>query len=379
MIFLQSAACILLFIRYTINAGFFHGPAFAVLLALLCLVFINRILSKKVFIYMVIIIQTALVYLFSFFYIECFFLLPLFVFSLFFRDNVWIKIIISAAVLFPVFMMDIPAILIYAASVITGITVSWAERKTGQIARIKKNEIIKLEKELYETGRKLAAEKEAGISDKNLAVFLERDRIAQKLHDELGHTITGSIMQLDAAEILLRANPEKAGSIISGTKDVLRKGMENIRMSIKSLKPVSSDMGLGLLKKQMNEFMKDNDIRIIFTADEKKCSIIPVKIWELISLNLKEALTNFLKYSDGKEFYFSINILNKIIKIEFRNDGVYGQKIKFGFGLSGMEKRTREAGGSFITDTSNGFSVIMLINIEKKVMQMPDKKDRKCR
>ncbi len=310
MIFLQSAACILVFIHYVIAAGFFSGPAFALLLAFLCLVFARRISDKKVIVYSVSIFQAAAVIGFSFIFSDIFLLLPFALFPAFFRERILTKIIISITVIFPFFRMESTGMLLYAAAFAAGITVSLSENRIIKISGGRQKEIEQLEKEILESGRKLDKVREAGISDRDLAVFLERDRIAQKLHDELGHTITGSIMQLDAAEILLKDNPEKAGKIISITKNVLRKGMENIRMSIKSLKPVSGDMGLITLKQQMNEFMNNNDIRTIFTADEKRCRIIPPEIWELVSLNLKEALTNFLKYGDGREFYFTIEIMN---------------------------------------------------------------------
>jgi signal transduction histidine kinase len=61
--------------------------------------------------------------------------------------------------------------------------------------------------------------------------FQERDSIAQKLHDSLGHTITGSIMQLEAAELLFDDEPKRAKEIMLRVSGTLKDGLAAIRLT----------------------------------------------------------------------------------------------------------------------------------------------------
>ena len=55
--------------------------------------------------------------------------------------------------------------------------------------------------------------------------------------------------------------------------------------------------------------------------------------------------------------------LNKMIKVEVKDNGKGTAIIKKGLGIMGMEERTASVNGKIIVDSTSGFSVTMLLPI----------------
>ena len=68
-----------------------------------------------------------------------------------------------------------------------------------------------------------------------------------------------------------------------------------------------------------------------------------------------------MKYSKATKVTINIVILNKVIKLEVKDDGVGCSTIIKGLGISGMDERVGNEGGKLIVDGSQGFSVISII------------------
>ena len=79
--------------------------------------------------------------------------------------------------------------------------------------------------------------------------------------------------------------------------------------------------------------------------------------WKIIIDNIKESLTNTLKYSKATMINVKLEVMNRLVKVEVIDNGKGTYSIKKGMGLSGMEERTENAGGKLILDGSNGISV----------------------
>ncbi|WP_164958210.1 histidine kinase dimerization/phosphoacceptor domain-containing protein [Clostridium estertheticum] len=72
---------------------------------------------------------------------------------------------------------------------------------------------------------------------KYMSQLEERNKIAQEIHDNIGHTLSGGIMQLEGAKLLLDIDLPKSKSMVQSTINVLREGMDNIRITLKNIKP----------------------------------------------------------------------------------------------------------------------------------------------
>jgi len=231
-------------------------------------------------------------------------------------------------------------------------------------------EVLKQERDLLKEKndalyKKLDMEAEYENQIKYLTQLEERNALAQKIHDKVGHTIAGSLVQLQAASLLLDRDREKAREILGNTLKHLKEGMEDIRSTLRSIKPAQEQLGLGRLKAMLDEFSLRNPIRTELSC-KGSIDVITHAQWRIIIENTKEALTNTLKYASASAVTVSIEVMNRLIRSEVRDNGIGGSPVKKGLGIRGMEERTENAGGQLIIDGSRGFSVITLLPVREE-------------
>ncbi|MBC8063174.1 MAG: two-component sensor histidine kinase [Clostridiaceae bacterium] len=231
------------------------------------------------------------------------------------------------------------------------------------------NKLLKANESLKEKNNELTVDLDNQILFKHQIIYTsqleERNKIAQEIHDKLGHSISGSLMQLEAAKLIMDIDSIKSKDIIGNTINVLRDGMESIRNTLKNIKPDQEQLGINKIKLLVKEFKNNGQINVgLFHSDN--LDRISFLEWKVIYENIKEALTNIFKYSKAKNVKVDIKVLNKLIKIEIKDDGQGCNKIIKGLGLSGIEERTMNLNGKLIIDGSNGFSVIVLLPIESE-------------
>src|SRR5699024_1960321 len=63
----------------------------------------------------------------------------------------------------------------------------------------------------------------------------ERNRISQEIHDEIGHAITGALIQMEATKKLMTINPEKAEELLQNAIGITQDGIERIRYTLKDM------------------------------------------------------------------------------------------------------------------------------------------------
>lgn len=192
----------------------------------------------------------------------------------------------------------------------------------------------------------------------------ERNKIAQEIHDKIGHTLSGGIMQLEAAKLLLDIDIPKSKSMIQNTINVLREGLDNIRITLKNIKPPSEQLGINKLKLLIQEFSFNSGIKSNFLYNGNINKITP-RQWKLIYDNINEGLTNTMQYSKASKVNVNIEIHNKIIKLEVKDDGIGCNTVIKGLGIAGMDDRVGNEGGQVIVDGSQGFSVISIIPLDQ--------------
>lgn len=188
----------------------------------------------------------------------------------------------------------------------------------------------------------------------------ERNRIAQELHDKVGHSLSGSLMQLEAVKVIATNDPSRASAILQTVIDTLRNGLENIRLTLRNTKPPAEQMGINRLKLILDEFEEKNSIKTFFTYDGDLSRITPV-LWKVFIENTIEALTNLLRHSKADRIHISIHVMNRIIRFQIKDNGSTSGPVKKGLGLAGMEERLLIVDGSLVIDNSDGFCITMLV------------------
>lgn len=192
----------------------------------------------------------------------------------------------------------------------------------------------------------------------------ERSRFAARIHDKLGHSISGSIILLEAAALTVEKDPQGAKKSIKQVVDNLREGVDDIRAALRQERPGLDRLGLQELKRVLEEF------RITYGRQTHlevsgNTEAIMAPLWICIQENLKEALTNMLKHSSGDSFTLRIQVLQSAVRVEYADNGSCGEEIRPGLGLQAMEERTAGCGGRCIYGGGqSGFRIILVFGHE---------------
>lgn len=193
----------------------------------------------------------------------------------------------------------------------------------------------------------------------------EKARLSQALHDKLGHSINGSIYQLEASKVLIEGKPEESTKIVQAVIDNLRTSMDDIRYILRREKPDKKRMAIiqliGLCEECKEKYGIQADVKI--DGEDKE---IPENLWEVILDNTFEAVTNALKYAKCTKISIDIAILHKVIRCSITDNGVGCSTIKEGMGIQGMMERTRKVNGFLDINSENGFRINMIIPLESK-------------
>ncbi|EKQ50884.1 MULTISPECIES: histidine kinase [unclassified Clostridium] len=203
------------------------------------------------------------------------------------------------------------------------------------------------------------------IEQNNVVISLkERNFMAQKLHDHLGHRITSSLMQLEVTKEALGKNNELANKYLLTAMENLREGMDEIRHILRNVKPRDRVIGVENVKEQLLKFEYSTGIKTTLNI-EGNINKITLRLWMVLEENINEALTNAAKYSMASVINLSIFVYNKITRIEFRDNGNGYKNLNKGLGLRGIEERVQGLGGRVEYCNDNGFIINMIFNLEE--------------
>ena len=194
-------------------------------------------------------------------------------------------------------------------------------------------------------------------------ILEDREKLFQQLHDRLGHSINGSVYQLEASKILIEQKPEESKHIMQGVIDNLRGSMDEIRMIFRKEKPSKKQLAIIQLVSLCEECREKYGIEARFSieGDEKR---IPDKILEIILDNTYEAVSNALKYSKCTQIWITIHVLNQRIRCGIQDNGIGCELIEEGMGIQGMKNRMRALNGVLNIHGEAGFEIMMLFPIE---------------
>ncbi|MED3887552.1 sensor histidine kinase [Priestia aryabhattai] len=194
----------------------------------------------------------------------------------------------------------------------------------------------------------------------------ERNRLSQEIHDKIGHSMTGALIQMEAAKRVMKQDEEKALSLLQNAITISKEGIEEIRLTLKSIKPPAEQIGISRLKLFIGEFEAKHSIAMPLVYKGNLDLITPLQ-WKIIHENITEAITNALKYAEATMISIELHVLNKMVKVEVKDNGKGAHLFQKGLGIAGMEERAASINGTVIVDGANGFSVTTLLPIGEKL------------
>lgn len=191
-----------------------------------------------------------------------------------------------------------------------------------------------------------------------LTVTNERTRIAQELHDSMGHSLVALSMNLEYAENIIDIKPEKVKSTIQNCYSLSKDCLNNLRKAVSVLKTTSSiNLRSDIDKLFLNLKIAD---KYKFNLDfDDKVEKVSRDIKTCIYKTLREAITNGIKHGDATSFNIHIYKSSQFIIFKIDNNGKGCKEIIRSNGMIGMEERVHLLNGeiTFKSDAIDGFTI----------------------
>ncbi|WP_053220221.1 sensor histidine kinase [Virgibacillus senegalensis] len=194
-----------------------------------------------------------------------------------------------------------------------------------------------------------------------LMVIEERQRIARDLHDTLGQKLSLIGLKSDLAGKLLASKPEAAKKEINDIHQTARTALKEVREMV-------SDMRAAKLEEEVShirQLLKAAEIDFAIETRQEMTDNTPLLIENVLSMSLKEAVTNVVKHSQATfckvTMQKSPNEWKIIVEDNGRGIGERDVTFLVGHGLKGMRERLEFVNGNLEISSANGTAVYIRV------------------
>ena len=177
-----------------------------------------------------------------------------------------------------------------------------------------------------------------------MTIYAERNRIAQEIHDIVGHTLTSTILQIEAGKRLVSKNVESALSRLQEAQNSVRHSLNEIRNSVHMLKEDKYYDLQEVMWALIEETERNTGVKVEANIDHVQS--IPHITKKLLYHALQESITNGIKHGKSTYFRFTLQHLGNSIYFEMIDNGQGCDELQLGFGLKVMEERVQQLKGT---------------------------------
>lgn len=188
----------------------------------------------------------------------------------------------------------------------------------------------------------------------SLATLDERNRIAREIHDNVGHLLSSSLLQMGA--LLAVTKDEKSRQPLLTLKATLSEAMDSIRQSVHNL----FDESVNLYAQLQELTVKFTFCTLKFDYDIQSDPGKGLK-YALISI-VKEALSNVVRHSDATLVSVTLREHPAFYQLVVRDNGHVKQiDTESGIGLKNIETRVEAFQGIMRITSKDGFALFISI------------------
>lgn len=191
------------------------------------------------------------------------------------------------------------------------------------------------------------------------ATLKERNRIAREIHDNVGHMITRSILQVGAIGVI--NTDEKLKAPISDLKSTLDTAMDSMRKSVHDLYDESVDLRQALAK------LKPTDSAFAFSLEYDCEDDVSRDVKYAFIAIAKEAVNNAVKHSNGDEIRIIVREHPAFYQLEIMDNGTSVDERSLsgetgdGIGIKNIKERVAAIGGTMRIKADDGFMIFVTL------------------
>ncbi|WP_172954406.1 sensor histidine kinase [Solibacillus sp. R5-41] len=192
-----------------------------------------------------------------------------------------------------------------------------------------------------------------------LTVHEERQRIARDLHDTLGQKLSMIGLKSDLAARLVEKNPQQAIIEIKDIRQAASVALKEVRELVADMRAVRIEEELY----RVEQILKAAQIKFRLNGDKSEIKM-PVHSESVISMCLKEAVTNIIKHSEATICRINFYQSEDEFKITIQDNGVgldRSKRLNGGNGLKGMQERIEFLNGAIEIESDQGTAIIIRV------------------
>lgn len=220
-----------------------------------------------------------------------------------------------------------------------------------------------LEEKVMERTEKLTSSlKEMAAARAEMSALAERNRIAGEIHDIVGHTLTTTIIQIEAGKRLLNKDLPLAIEKLDLSQELVRNGLNEIRRTIHTIREEETEF---ILEKEIEQLI---DMTERYAGVHITFSISPLPALHALQKKflyhaLQEGLTNGIQHGQSTRFFFTLSAQDGHLLFQLEDEGIGCENIVYGFGLQTMEKRAHELRGILSLTPRSPLGLCLMISL----------------
>ncbi|MFI6095527.1 sensor histidine kinase [Lentzea sp. NPDC051213] len=200
----------------------------------------------------------------------------------------------------------------------------------------------------------------SAVDVRERAVISERLRLAQEVHDVVGHGLSVIAMQAGVALYVLDKDPAKARASLQAIRDTSKEALDGLRSELDTLRgsaPLRPTISLADIPALATR-MREAGLEVSVEVDEVE---LPDNYQLAVYRIVQESLTNVLRHSSpGVTAAVHVYEVRGDLVVEVADTGAPGPFTE-GHGITGMRSRAEALGGTLEVGVSHGFAVIARI------------------
>ena len=219
-------------------------------------------------------------------------------------------------------------------------------KEANRLSQRHLQELTRVHRELEQAHALL---QEMNIYSMRYAALAARTSLAQDMHDGLGHHLTSLTVQLQAMEIMLPDDPQRAALMVPTMLGITRQAMRELRQTVNAWQEDESGLGLAALRGLVSQCAAHSQLAIAFQQDDD-LSDWPVEISVALYRILQEALTNIMRHAEATTVTIQVQEREQQVILTIIDNGRYTAHAGNtpGFGIAGMIARSQSMGGTCV-------------------------------
>ncbi|HMQ32841.1 MAG TPA: sensor histidine kinase [Chloroflexaceae bacterium] len=198
-----------------------------------------------------------------------------------------------------------------------------------------------------------------------MARLRERNRLAEEMHDTIGHTLTSAIVSLEGASLLLARRPDEAATLLDSARTQLQNGLGDLRQAVRNLRtdgPSEHMMLRESLGHLVAQVARQTSVQIV-VHHRVEADLVPIQEYVLFAV-AREGITNALRHGRPSAITLALDAVEPAcVALSVTDDGLGASRPDPGFGLTHLRQKVEALGGTLQIDSGPraGFRLSVLM------------------